>query len=349
MTKIESNTEQENTSSNHTKLSRFLWPIIFLALIGSVTYAYLKPTVMTPAQRAISLESQVKCPACEGQSVENSTAAIAVSIKAKIYQDVLKNESDSQILNSLAATYGQDIYLSPHGSSYADLSWIIPTVLIFLIVIFLSGTLLNRKYNFISFVKKKDLQGSESKSKALHSKKLLYIGLSLITIGILYFLGLALGLNLPGKRNTGSQFSQTQLLEIANFQASVGDTAGAITTYKEVLTENSSNTEALTEEGWLISQNGTKTHNKNYVALGQALIEKALSYRNDNAQAHLYLGTIYLLDLHQPTLAADQYKIFLGLNPPQNLIAVSKPEIIQAFASIGEPIPSSLRIRRLPK
>ncbi len=343
MTQEDNNIDRDEEWSGINKPAKFLWPLIFLALIGSIGYAYLKPVTLTPAQRAQSLESQIKCPACEGQSVENSTAAIAVSIKAQVYQDILKNESDSQILNSLASTYGQAIYLSPHGSSYADLSWIIPLAMISFVIIILFFTFIRRKYPMFSLFRRKQTDSLDIPTKKQKNKVQLIIGFTLIAVGILYFLGLGFGLNLPGKRQNGnSQFTLAQLLQIANFQAGIGDSTDAITTYKQVLTQNPTNVQALTQEGWLISQSGVTSHNKNLIALGQALIQKAISYDNKYFEAHLYLGTIYLLDIRDPVMAADQYQIFLKLNPPKTLLSASKPEIIQAFNEAKISIPVSL-------
>ncbi len=337
----QSNEDSKKSGPNFNKI---IWPIILILLIGSFSYAYFKPKTLTDAQRAANLESQIKCPACEGQSVANSTAAIAVSIKAKVYQDILNRQSDNQILNSLANTYGQAIYLSPHGSSAADLSWIIPLLIIFFILFGLSLTFINRQTRFITKFKLKIQNQPTHRSKLNRFRKtFLYSGITLILLGILYFLGLGFGLNLPGKaQSQKAQFTNSQLLTIANFEASTGDDAQAVSTYKQILTNDPKNVEALSQEGWIISQNGQFNHNNSLVALGEALILKAMSYNPNYAIAHLYLGTIYLTDLNNSASAAAQYSKFLSLNPPKNLIETSKPEMILAFKNSSLPIPNIL-------
>ncbi len=92
-------------------------------LVGSGVFHSTPPT---PAQRAASLESVVRCPTCEDLSVAQSSAPTAVAVRAAVDQLIAEGRSDQQIEAYLVARYGSSIVLDPPASGWSLLVWLLP-------------------------------------------------------------------------------------------------------------------------------------------------------------------------------------------------------------------------------
>lgn len=74
--------------------------------------------------RAIALE--VRCPTCEGLSVEESDAATARAVRDEIRRRVEAGESNGEIRAYLVSRFGKDILLRPEASGVSGLVWALP-------------------------------------------------------------------------------------------------------------------------------------------------------------------------------------------------------------------------------
>ena len=59
------------------------------------------------------IASQMMCPVCEGQTVNDSSSGLAKDMRALIRQKVEAGESDQQILDEFVASYGDGILTDP--------------------------------------------------------------------------------------------------------------------------------------------------------------------------------------------------------------------------------------------
>ena len=82
----------------------------------------------TPAQRASTLDAQLRCPSCEDVSVADSSAAAAVAIRGIVERRIADGQSDARIEAFLVSRYGQDILLRPPASGGTGAVWIAPLV-----------------------------------------------------------------------------------------------------------------------------------------------------------------------------------------------------------------------------
>jgi cytochrome c-type biogenesis protein CcmH len=80
----------------------------------------------SPAERALSIESVVRCPTCEDLSVAQSTAPTAVAVRGAITQLIAEGRTDQQIQAYLTARYGSSIELDPPASGWSLLVWLLP-------------------------------------------------------------------------------------------------------------------------------------------------------------------------------------------------------------------------------
>jgi cytochrome c-type biogenesis protein CcmH len=79
-------------------------------------------------QRTHDIASQLRCPACNGESVADSSTPIAQQMRSVIRQDVQAGQSDEQIIASFRASYGDSILLRPPFDGFTAIIWFGPIV-----------------------------------------------------------------------------------------------------------------------------------------------------------------------------------------------------------------------------
>lgn len=92
-------------------------------LVGSGVFTHPPPAA---AARIASLEQIVRCPGCIDLSVAQSNAPSSIAVRHEIAADVHEGRSNSQILASLAATYGTSVLLLPPSDGLGTALWLAP-------------------------------------------------------------------------------------------------------------------------------------------------------------------------------------------------------------------------------
>ena len=105
-----------------------------LALIGaSWTYLLLTvPPQRTLDQQVYDVGLQLKCPVCQGESVADSSAAIAQQMRQVIRQRLQEGQSEQQVLQYFEARYGKQILLAPPRQGFDWLAWLVPVAMLLL-------------------------------------------------------------------------------------------------------------------------------------------------------------------------------------------------------------------------
>ena len=105
-----------------------LWIILGVVLVAALVIGsgVLNSTPVTPAQRAVAIETGIKCPSCEDLSVANSSAQTAVFVRNSVRQLIGEGKSDQQIQAYLVSRYGSAIVLVPPASGWSLLVWLLP-------------------------------------------------------------------------------------------------------------------------------------------------------------------------------------------------------------------------------
>ena len=109
--------------------SREAWVFVLVSLvvlIGAATFAAGEP--VTADQRIQSLADQYACPTCKGQSVAESNAAVASTIREFIRTEVNAGATDTQIRDALVRGYSEGILLNPPATGWNSLIWILPVL-----------------------------------------------------------------------------------------------------------------------------------------------------------------------------------------------------------------------------
>ena len=82
---------------------------------------------LTAAQRASSLDAQLRCPSCDDISVANSSAASAVAIRQLVLADTRAGVPDHDIIAYLQSRY-PGIVLRPSTSGLEGIVWFAPLI-----------------------------------------------------------------------------------------------------------------------------------------------------------------------------------------------------------------------------
>jgi cytochrome c-type biogenesis protein CcmH len=83
----------------------------------------------TAAQRAASIEAQVRCPSCTDVSVADSDATTAIAVRHQIQSMVDAGRSTADIDQVLVSEYGQTILLVPPDTGGVPVIYVVPLVL----------------------------------------------------------------------------------------------------------------------------------------------------------------------------------------------------------------------------
>ena len=82
------------------------------------------------AARAHSLETEFKCPECQGLSVADSQAPTSRAIRADIKRRIADGQSDEQIRQAYVERYGEAILLTPQSSGVSLIVLILPVLVL---------------------------------------------------------------------------------------------------------------------------------------------------------------------------------------------------------------------------
>lgn len=103
------------------------WLVLLVVLAGALAYGATDSVGRrTPDQRARDLAESIACPTCDGQAVADSDADASKAIREFIEARIAEGQSDSQIRDELAASFGEHLLLEPGRSGVSSLVWALP-------------------------------------------------------------------------------------------------------------------------------------------------------------------------------------------------------------------------------
>jgi cytochrome c-type biogenesis protein CcmH len=103
------------------------WLVLLVVLAGALVYGATDSVGRrTPDQRARDLAESVACPTCDGQAVADSDAEASKAIREFIEARIAEGQSDGQIRDELAASFGEHLLLEPGRSGVSSLVWALP-------------------------------------------------------------------------------------------------------------------------------------------------------------------------------------------------------------------------------
>ena len=102
--------------------------LILAAITSSCTSSQEIPELELRAQR---LNKVIMCPACPGESIDQSQNDLAIKIRGIVIQKLTEGWTDDQIKTYLVQAYGTSVLLEPPRKGFSLVVWIFPAVGIF--------------------------------------------------------------------------------------------------------------------------------------------------------------------------------------------------------------------------
>lgn len=107
-------------------------PYLFWWIFIAVAFCSLPLFAATPEEdaRAQRLFGQLRCVICEGQSLSDSHASLAVQMREHVRDDIASGKRDDEILAAFVERYGEDVLMSPPFSGSGLVVWCLPVILL---------------------------------------------------------------------------------------------------------------------------------------------------------------------------------------------------------------------------
>lgn len=311
------------------------------------------PSLQAQEQR---LGSQVRCPVCNGETVDQSQAAPSVEIRNKIHADLLAGEKPDQILASIVGSYGPGILEKPPAKGISLLVWVIPVVAVVLAAAGLLTVL--ARWRRSASVEREDGDGAEEvgvtsltshtdgpaptadvpgptpaaivRPRRPHRARILVAatGVVLVAGGASWAVAASSGTRLPGQEITGQSLGATSVaadLQNAENAQAKNDVPGAVKEYQKVLLAEPDQVQALTGEGWLLAETGQPS----LLQQGLGLLARAEKVQPGYAPAHVYRG-IALLGERNYAGSIPELEWYLGHSPDPQLVSSVQRALAQA-------------------
>jgi cytochrome c-type biogenesis protein CcmH len=109
---------------------RVVLPLAVLAVALIIGSGALDSAPESTAQRAASVEADVRCPSCDDLSVAQSNETTAIAVRHQIESMVASGASTADIDQTLVSEYGQTVLLTPPDAGGIPVLWIVPMVVL---------------------------------------------------------------------------------------------------------------------------------------------------------------------------------------------------------------------------
>lgn len=111
--------------------------VLFIFVLFSIFISMLCAKEMYPfAQKNkemqfLSLTQNLRCLVCQNQNLAESNAGLAEDLRREIYQQILANHSNEEIIHYLTKRYGDYILYQPRLKRYNLILWFAPVLFLF--------------------------------------------------------------------------------------------------------------------------------------------------------------------------------------------------------------------------
>ena len=109
--------------------------LLLLLIVASPAVAARAPeTLSDPAleARARTLQKDLRCMVCQGESIDESNAQLAADLRALIRERIKAGDSDAQIKQFLVSRYGDFILMKPPFDASTYALWLTPFAVLIL-------------------------------------------------------------------------------------------------------------------------------------------------------------------------------------------------------------------------
>ncbi|MEX3015416.1 cytochrome c-type biogenesis protein CcmH [Gymnodinialimonas sp. 202GB13-11] len=80
--------------------------------------------------RARDISAGLRCPVCQNESIDESSADIARDLRLLVRERLLEGDSDNEVVAYIVARYGEYVLLSPNFDGANRVLWVLPLILL---------------------------------------------------------------------------------------------------------------------------------------------------------------------------------------------------------------------------
>ncbi len=151
--------EHRNGNSSPTVASNeiiSLTRVVFLTatvfVLSYVVLGCVNEDDLTADQRMYQLSTQLMCPVCEGQTLDQSQAQLSLDMQAVIREKVEAGDSNTEIRRYFVDRYGEVVLASPDAEGFNLIAWLLPVAIFTggLLVVWHAFRTLRRQYSGVS-------------------------------------------------------------------------------------------------------------------------------------------------------------------------------------------------------
>lgn len=115
-------------------MTRLVLALFFVLLAAAAQAAPAPDALADPVQeaRAHALQKELRCLVCQGESLDESNASLAVDLRHLIRQRIKAGQSDKQIVDFLVSRYGDFILMEPPFEAGTYALWLTPFAVLIL-------------------------------------------------------------------------------------------------------------------------------------------------------------------------------------------------------------------------
>ena len=86
-------------------------------------------------ERARALSSQLRCPVCQNESIDESNAAVARELRVVLRERLLAGDSDAEVLDYMVIRFGEFVLMKPQATGANLVLWLTAPVLFLLALV----------------------------------------------------------------------------------------------------------------------------------------------------------------------------------------------------------------------
>ncbi len=125
------------TSNNYMAKARhwlYLWPIMFVIFMATMPNAMaIEPAEQLAdkqlEQRAREISSALRCMVCQNQTIDDSNADIAKTLRVVVRERLVAGDNNDQVIQYIVGKYGHFVLMKPPFYTGTYILWFSPLIL----------------------------------------------------------------------------------------------------------------------------------------------------------------------------------------------------------------------------
>ena len=103
--------------------------VAVVAILAAAGWA-ARPQTVTDAQRVERISAELRCPVCQGLSVQDSPSETAREMRDQVAKRIAEGRSDDEVRAEFRRAYGDWVFLAPPLAGPSGLVWLVPLLLV---------------------------------------------------------------------------------------------------------------------------------------------------------------------------------------------------------------------------